>query len=241
MPGTMPTLRVRGRRARGVRRRIRSRGRAWRLRRMARHPAVFWLLAVAVAAATTLTVSNHLESAEAARRQWGTSRPVVVVVDDIAAGERIRAGAVEIQSRPTAMVPEGAMSEDPAGRVASVALHAGEILLAPRVAPSGVTGVAAVLPLGTRALAVPAGPGTPPLEPGNRVDVLATFGAPDPYTGEAHTSGAAEPTFIVATAAMVVMVTEEAVTLAVSGEEAPRLAFALTVGVVTLALVGADW
>ncbi|HEX7276722.1 MAG TPA: hypothetical protein VF244_05050, partial [Acidimicrobiales bacterium] len=64
---------------------------------------------------------------------------------------------------------------------------------------------------------------------GDTVDVLATF---DP-------AGAAEgvaPTFPVAVAALVVDVGDESAAVAVTPDEAARVAFALASGVVTLAL-----
>ncbi len=65
------------------------------------------------------------------------------------------------------------------------------------------------------------------VRPGDRVDVLATFDS---------TEGETEPTFPVAMGALVVDVAEEAVTVAVTPEEAPRVAFATARGTVTLAL-----
>jgi Flp pilus assembly protein CpaB len=104
-------------------------------------------------------------------------------------------------------------------------LARGEVVTAGRVAPAGVGGLAALLPDGARALAVPIGPGTPPLRRGDRVDVLATF------EGD-------EPTFAVASGAAVLAVTrDKAVTVAVTADEAPRVAFALAQGAITLALV----
>ncbi|MGH9165205.1 MAG: RcpC/CpaB family pilus assembly protein, partial [Acidimicrobiales bacterium] len=95
----------------------------------------------------------------------------------------------------------------------------------------GVGGVAAQLPPGLRALAVPVDAASLPLRQGYRVDVLATFDTADP---------AAEPTFPVATAALVLDVAEDAVTLAVTPTEAPRLAFAIARGTIALALTSSE-
>jgi hypothetical protein len=78
-------------------------------------------------------------------------------------------------------------------------------------------------------VAVPTGSGLP-LEVGDRVDVLATF--------DAGTTGAGEPTFAVARRAVVVHVGEDAVTVAVTTSAAPRVAYALAAGAVTLVLSG---
>jgi Flp pilus assembly protein CpaB len=95
-----------------------------------------------------------------------------------------------------------------------------------------------------RALAVPSGGdgrGGLALERGHRVDVLATFdtGVPEPVavaTTEADDGQA--PTFPVAAGALVLDVGTESVTIAVRPREAPRVAFALARGTVTLALTG---
>ncbi|MDP8992888.1 MAG: RcpC/CpaB family pilus assembly protein, partial [Actinomycetota bacterium] len=108
-----------------------------------------------------------------------------------------------------------------------VPVVAEEVLLEAKLAPWGVQGIAALVPPGRRALAVPAGKGGLALRRGQRVDVLATFDVTD---------GRSEPTFPVASAALVVDVGEEAVTVAVGPEEAPRVAFAVARGTVTLAL-----
>jgi Flp pilus assembly protein CpaB len=68
------------------------------------------------------------------------------------------------------------------------------------------------------------------VEKGDVVDVLATFG------GEAAEGAGGEPTFPVATAAVVVDVGEESATVAVTEKEAARVAFAVVNGAVTLAL-----
>ena len=79
------------------------------------------------------------------------------------------------------------------------------------------------------------GTDTPPLRLGDRVDVLATFDVLDPTDG----SGGAEPTGAVADGALVVDVSDDAVTVAVPATDAARVAFAVARGTVTLALVGA--
>jgi Flp pilus assembly protein CpaB len=120
-----------------------------------------------------------------------------------------------------------------------VPLESGEVLLASKLAPEGLRGVAALVPPGDRALAVPVDPGGLALRLGDRVDVLATFdvaGADD--TAPALPTPAA-PTFPVARAALVVGVGDGAVTVAVGPDEVPRVAFALARGTVALALVGA--
>jgi hypothetical protein len=102
--------------------------------------------------------------------------------------------------------------------------------VAERIAPDGLGRVAALLPPGTRGLGVPRSPGTPDLEVGDVVDVIAAFDPAAAVDGE--------PAFPVAASATVVDVGDEAVTVAVAADEAARVVFALGQGLVTLALTG---
>jgi len=88
--------------------------------------------------------------------------------------------------------------------------------------------VASRVPAGRRAVAVPTVAGLP-VEVGDRVDVLATFD-----TG----ATGAEPTIVVARDALVVAHEDDAVTVAVEQDAAPRVAYALAVGTITLVLSG---
>lgn len=102
----------------------------------------------------------------------------------------------------------------------------------PRCAVAGPrrpAGPADHLTAGSRALAVPTGPGALALRPGDRVDVLATFDPLVAPRGE-------DPTATVARGATVVAVRGQGVTVAVSAVEAPRVAFALSQATIALAL-----
>lgn len=207
--------------------------------RLRRSPLPFWALAVALSLATGLTVARLAGEAAARADRLGGLVDVPVAARPIAAGAVVRPADVEARSLPSALVPSGRLARSPAGRVAIVPLAPGEVVLAAKLAPDGLTGVAALVPPGHRALAVPVDAGALSLRPGHRVDVLATLelggGALD--GGAAPAGGiAAAPTFPVATAALVVDADDDAVTVAVTPDEAPRVAFALARGTVTLAL-----
>jgi hypothetical protein len=79
-------------------------------------------------------------------------------------------------------------------------------------------------------VSVPVDPGALPVEPGDVVDVLATF---DPDLADG-----ADPTVAVARGAVVVGVQDEGVVVAVTPSQAPRVAFAVASGAVALAVVG---
>lgn len=197
-----------------------------------REPRLWWLVVLAGAAATGLAVSHVLGTAEATRRAWGTTEPVLVVRHDVAAGSTLSARDVELVDVPTGLAPAGALDELPAGAVARVDLSAREPLLPRRLAGHDLSALAAALPPGTRAIAIPTEPGTaPPLDAGDRVDVLVVVAA--------EVAGDGPPGFAIATDALVVAVDDDAVTVAVERDEAPRVAAALGLGAVTLALVGA--
>ena len=108
-------------------------------------------------------------------------------------------------------------------------VYAGEIVREERLAPEGLSAVAARLPPASRAMAIPVEPGTvPALVLGDRVDVLVAL-APE-------AAGEGPPGFALATDVLVVDVSAAAVTVAVPADTAPRIAVALGAGAVTLAL-----
>lgn len=196
-----------------------------------RQPRLWWAVTLTIALAVGGAVWSIVAGAEATRRAWGATEHVVVATRDLAPGTPVRAGDVEVVERPRAVVPDGALHQLGDGQVASAAVAAGEVLVAARLAPLGLTGLAATLPPGARAVAVPIEAGSsPPLTVGDHVDVLVAL-APE-------AAGDGPPGFVVAAGALVVSVDEVAVTLAVRSAAAPRIAVALGQGAVTLALIG---
>jgi Flp pilus assembly protein CpaB len=195
--------------------------------RRLRRPVPFWLVTTLMALVSALVVGRLVGDASAAKARFGALVPAVVVTGDVDAGTTLDGADVELRSLPAALVPDGAVRSLPDGAVALVDLVAGEPLVAARLAPAGTSAVAARLPVGTRGIAVPA-EGVPPLERGDRVDVVATLGD----------GSAGQPTVTAARGALVVDVGAEAVTVAVDAGDVNQVAFALTAGVVTLALSG---
>lgn len=187
-----------------------------------RRPLAYWCTTVLAAAAAALLVGGLTARAEAAAARYGGLRPVVVVDGPVDTGDEVDAGEVRVEHVPRAFVPAGALSSVPDGRTALGPLYPGEVLLAERLAPDGLHGVAALLPDGTRAMAVPAGPAALRVRTGDVVDVLAT--APD---------GTSQ---VVADVATVVDAGDATTTVAVRVSDAPSVATALTQATVTLAL-----
>ncbi len=223
--------------------------------RLRRSPLPFWVLSFALAAGTGLTVSRLVGEASARAARLGGLVDVAVAAQPVDAGDVVRAADVTVRRLPAGALPDAPVALSPAGKVALVPIIPGEVLLAAKLAPEGLRGVAALVPPGHRALAVPVDRGGLTLRLGDRVDVLATFdvaagdpvgagaGGATPPVAEADPGAAPAtepaPTFPVALGALVVGVGDEAVTVAVSPEEVPRVAFALARGTVALALAGA--
>lgn len=197
--------------------------------RLRRRPLPYWFLAGIVALATAALMARLVGDAAAERARWGSLRPAVVLRRDIGAGDEITAREAAVRMLPAGVVPRDALRRLPGKAVAAVELTAGEFLVERRLAGHGPSRVAARLPRGTRAIAVP-GAGALPLVIGDRVDVLATF---DPKT-----SAGDAPTFAVAQDATVVDVGRDAVTIAVGTASASKVAYALVAGAVTLVLSG---
>lgn len=211
------------------------------LRRLRRHPVARWVLALVVAAVTASSVHRVASEAEAERQRWGEAVPVVVADRDLTPGDVVGADDVATATWPAAMVPTGAIASPAVavGRTVGATVVAGEAVLDLRLAPPEVTGAAALLPPGSRGIAVPAGPGTPTLAVGDRVDVLATVDVLDVTEGDAGLA-VPEPTVRVATAVPVVAVADDGTaTVGVPEADATRVAFVTVRGTVTLALVGA--
>ena len=190
------------------------------------------LFVTVLALATGLTVISLVGAAGRARDQWGRSRPVVVATRDLEPGEVVDADAVEVRDLPEGVVTAAALADTPEGAVVRQPILAGEPVAAERLAPHGLTGAAALMAPGERAVAVPLGPsGAPPLAIGDLVDVLTVVPAGvDP--------GREDPAFPLVERASVVDVTDQAVSVAVPEADAPRVAWALSNGAVVLALAG---
>lgn len=194
-----------------------------------RRPPARLVIAVLAALVCGAVVLRLTERAEAASARFGATTSAWVAREALAPGARIGDGDVALEVRPTAFVPAGAVGEDPSGRRVVEAVAAGEVVGEHRLADGDRRGVAALVPDGWRALAVPAVDAALPVEVGQRVDVLAASDA-----GDRGPVGA-----VVAEDGIVVHVADDAtVTVAVAGDDAALVVAALAGGYVSLALVG---
>jgi Flp pilus assembly protein CpaB len=203
--------------------------------RLRRREVLWWVTAIGLAAVTVTVVGGALSRADAASDRWGASRTVLVATGPLEIGRELETGDVRTAEWPAALVPPDAVTGESVGRVAVAAIGAGEVLVERRLAPDALRGAAALLPPGTRALAVPDIAGGLALRPGDLVDVLAVV---DPFelaveSGPPDEEPAAG---IVAERATVVAVAEDTTTVAVPVDRVGVVAAALGRGIVTLAL-----
>ena len=161
----------------------------------------------------------------------GRSRPVVVAVRALEPGTVVAAGDVAVRQVPASLVPDGAVGaiDEAEGRTVVAPVFPGVPSWRASSRPTAGGASPPSFPPGSRAVAVPNGRPSLALVRGDTVDVLATFDPADAGEG-------APPTFPVAADALVVDVGDESAAVAVTPDEAARVAFALASGVVTLAL-----
>jgi Flp pilus assembly protein CpaB len=199
------------------------------VRRFAGRRRVRAAVVTVVVVLTFALAGAQMRAAQAARARWDEVRQVAVARHDLRPGATVDAAAVELRELPARVIPEGAVGAPPVGAVVRYPIVAGEPILTARLAPDGLTGVAALLPPGHRAVAVAVAPtARPPLEIGDRVDVLTAIPSVESPDGL--------PSGPLVEGALVVDIASESVTVAIPASAAPAVAFTLTQGGVVLAL-----
>ena len=191
---------------------------------IARHPLLYWALVASAAALSAGLVLDRASDADAARRRWGHDRPVAVATVDLPAGRTVGPADVHIERWPLAIGPRDALGTVAPGTVVASAIGAGEPFVPGRLGRPEGGPVAAVLAAGRRAVTVPVGDTPPPVEPGDRVDLVA--------------GGLALDAQVVARDAQVVQTQERAVVVAVDAAELEAVAGALVNGTVVVAVSG---
>jgi pilus assembly protein CpaB len=215
---------------------------------MRRSPRVLlaWAAAVIVMLVTARVVTGDLGALHRRAHDLGPEVTVVLAARDLPLGTNVGAADLRVVARPARTVAADAL-HDPAaavGRIVAVAVLRGDVVGARHL----VTGVNGIVPAGRRAVHVVVKDGfQPPV--GSVVDVLATFD-PSLATGS-PTSGRA---VVVASGAQVFALagstaagasdgsgaTGAGVTLLVTEAEAARVAYAASLGEVSLALAPAQ-
>lgn len=140
-------------------------------------------LAVACGAGAFLLVDGYAERLEALQPVAGEPVPVVVAARDLARGTALQADGLGVELVPAAFAPPGRFAAPTAleGRTLTSDVARGEPITRTRLGVAGGP-VASLVPPGLRAFPIPVGPSSGTVRAGDRVDVIATFGGPRPYT-----------------------------------------------------------
>lgn len=157
--------------------------RRYSLRRWSPRSKVYLVLALACGVGAFALVRGYAARLEALRPVVGVPVPVVVAAQPLERGAVLTEEMLGIEQVPSSFAPPGALRSVQAavGRTLVSDLGEGEAVTPTRVGTSGGP-VAAQVPSGLRAFTVPSGMPEGSVRPGDRVDVLATFGGQRPYT-----------------------------------------------------------
>lgn len=193
-----------------------------------RFPFGWWACTLTVAIIAGVLVTQGISKANAAAARYGDISTIYVARHAIAAGTAVMAADVEAQERPRTFTPSGAITAAPDGVVADVSLSNGDVLTAANTGPSGLSATAALLRPNEQGIAIGLDEKSPELVVGDNVTLLATFNSADPTIDT--------PTVTVASKARVIHLSDHAATVAVPIEAAPKVAFALAKGTITIAI-----
>jgi pilus assembly protein CpaB len=154
----------------------------WR-RRWPRSTKLFLAAGLLCALGAGAIVHGSVSRSRAAFAVTGPPVPVVVAARSVARGDALTGDDLVIGSLPGGTVPPGAFHDLAGilGRITLTDLAPGEVVTITRLAP-GAGPLAALVPPGLRAVPIVVPVLPPGLVPGDRVDVMATFGEGRTYT-----------------------------------------------------------
>jgi|tagenome__1003787_1003787.scaffolds.fasta_scaffold20816964_3 Flp pilus assembly protein CpaB len=152
-------------------------------RKWSRRSKAFAVVALACGLLTFRIVDGYAGELETLRPLAGSLVPVVVATGDLSRGEAIAEGDVRLERIPDAYAPPGSVhvTDDAVGQTLVSDVAAGEAITATRISVAGGP-VASLVPSGLRAFPIAATVPAGSIRPGDRVDVIATYGGPHPYT-----------------------------------------------------------
>ena len=158
---------------------------------------------------------------------------VVVAAVDLGSGTVIAGDDVVVRTIPVvaASATTATATDEVVGRHVTAMILAGEPVVAERLAPIGVLGVAGATPPGWSAFALPVDATLPAVEVGQVVDLYALAPTSDP-------DATADRARTVARAAVVVAVDDQRLTIAVRADESEAVAGALIGSHVVVAVAG---
>ena len=203
--------------------------------RVLRSPLAYWAMVGVLALFTGLVVARSVRTTGSLAAHYGPLRPVVVATHRLDPGAEVAPGDVAVRQVPGSLAPAGSLAsaDEAVGRTVVVAVFAGapgdggppgrvRVEGRRRPPPARHQGGGGAQRRGAAA----ARRRRPRRRAGHVRPCLATRRPP----------AGADPTFPVARGALVVDVGDDSATVAVGPQEAARVAFAVTTGVVTLAL-----
>lgn len=214
-------------------------------RRWSRASKVLALLAVATGLGAYGLVRGYAARLEALRPAVGTPTAVVVAAQPIERGTVLAESLLRVAEMPSAFAPPGALRslEQAVGQTAASDLAEGEAVTRTRLGAAEAGPIASLVPSGLRAFPVEAGVPPGSVRPGDRVDVFATFGGPNPHTETVATGlevllvlGGDEAGGTSLTASG----SGPSLVLLVSPDEAERLAFATAFADLAVAIAPAE-
>jgi len=157
-------------------------------RKLPRSSFVLLVISVVCALAAAVVMRAYALRIDVVRPDGGPPVALVAAVGAVTRGAVLTEEMLEVVTLPSRFAPPGAMRDvaRTAGRIAIADIAAGEIVTALRLAGSDAGPTASIVPPGMRAVQVPVSSAVG-VEPGDLVDVIATFGG-----GGAHTEVAGE-------------------------------------------------
>lgn len=200
-----------------------------RFRRWLSTTRVRWSITAAVALCSLAWTISTVNSADAAASAWGHRRTVPVATSDLEPGRVITTADISFVDRPVAVVPDD-VAVSPVGRSVTRSIARDEVVLERRLAGGSATGPASQLDENSLAFAIPSDASTPPTRIGDHV---ALYAPSEVVATSTRTSG---PASRIADRAVVIAVSEEAITVGVVIAEAATVAKALLSASVVIAL-----
>jgi Flp pilus assembly protein CpaB len=183
------------------------------------------LITIALAIGAASVTIGSLASAAATRDLYGGRRPMPVAGHDLAVGQVIDASDIEWRTLPIALTA-GSVASEPFGRTVIEPVVSGEILLDRRLSGSVGVGKAGAIPRTSRAVSLERNALTPPVEPGDEVDLF--------------TASSKSQASVIARRAQILEVADHAVVVIVTESETAAVARAAIDAAVVIALCGQE-
>ena len=188
------------------------------------------LLLLLLGAVRALSIRQQLDTA-----RWGAVRTVVVAKFSFAEGHRLVANDLAERPLPLAAIPDLSLStiKLAEGRTLRIPVTAGQVLSDLAIGAPKARALLGSIGVSRVAIAIPTSGPRPPVQLGDRIDVYSLAGAPDlPLGAGPNEPGKTAGNF------EVVAVTEQAISVATSTDEAKSLVDLLRSGPVLIALHG---